>query len=66
MNEFLEKEHIPMDVDKFATSDPILEQTLIKAYIVEKCISFIALKGLPTLYIDIQALSIQLYNTSSF
>jgi hypothetical protein len=31
MNEFFEKEHIPMDVDKFATSDPILEQTLIKA-----------------------------------
>jgi hypothetical protein len=24
MNEFFEKEHIPMDVDKFATSDPVL------------------------------------------
>ncbi len=31
MNEFFEKEHIPMDVDKFTTKDPILEQTSIKA-----------------------------------
>jgi hypothetical protein len=58
MNEFFEKEHIPMDVDKFITRDPILEQTSIKAWIVEICISFTTLKDLLTLYIDIQALSI--------
>ncbi len=55
-----------MDVDKSATKDLVLEQTSIKAWIVAKCISFMALKGLPTLDIDIEALSIQLYNTSSF
>jgi hypothetical protein len=29
-NEFLEEGHILVDADKFATKDPILEQTLIK------------------------------------
>jgi hypothetical protein len=31
MNEFFEKEHIPMDADKSIIEDLVLEQTLIKA-----------------------------------
>jgi len=32
---------------------------------VARCISFTSLKGMPTLDIEIEALSVQLYNTSS-
>jgi hypothetical protein len=35
-----------------------LEQTSIKAWTIERCISFVALKGLLALDIDIYALSI--------
>jgi hypothetical protein len=31
VNEFFEKEHMPVDVNKSTTEDPILEQTSIKA-----------------------------------
>jgi hypothetical protein len=31
MNEFFEKKHIPMDANKSATKDPVLEQTSTKA-----------------------------------
>jgi hypothetical protein len=31
VNEFFEKEHILVDVDKFAIEDLVLEKTLIKA-----------------------------------
>jgi hypothetical protein len=40
-----------------------LEQTLIKAWIVDGCIFFITLKGLLTLDIYIEVLFVQLYNT---
>ncbi len=66
VNEFFEKEHIPMDANKSTTEDFALEQTLIKAWIVRGYISFAALKGLSAVDIYIDALSIQLYNTSSF
>jgi hypothetical protein len=55
-----------VDVDKSAIEDVVLEQTSIKAWTITKCISFKALKGMLTLDIDIEALLVQLYNTSSF
>jgi hypothetical protein len=55
VNEFFEKEHILVDVDKFATEDLLLEKTLSKAKTIEGCISFVALKGMLVLDIDIDA-----------
>jgi hypothetical protein len=63
---FLKEKHILVDVDKFTIEDSILDQTSIKVWTIARCISFAALKGLSTLDINIDALSIQLYNTSSF
>jgi hypothetical protein len=54
-NEFLDEGHILVDANKFVTKDPILEQTSIKPLIIARCIPFMALKGLPTLNIDIKA-----------
>ncbi len=53
-----------MDADKSATRDPILEQTLIKNN--SRMHIFCGSKGFTDLDVNRKALSIQLYNTSSF
>ncbi len=53
-----------MDADKFATKDPILEQTLIKNN--SRMHILCGFKGFADLDVNRKALSIQLYNTSSF
>jgi hypothetical protein len=39
-NEVFEKGHMPMDTNKSPTKDLVLEQTLIKAWTIARCIFF--------------------------